>query len=163
MGSLPIDRRTRPLGRLSPYSTPSSAQRLARVRVCLANPSQPASRPPQSPRRTLVCPIIPVHGAGLARVRVCLEGVGRYPSLGTAASTLGRGGPERVLMPEAVQNRLRGSKGRNCCANVACPAYLNRFAWVEVITGCKQVRPIAIKSAQPWRDDRRHTCICGRR
>ena len=33
--------------------------------------------PAQSPRRTLVCPIIPVYDAGLARVRVCLEGVGR--------------------------------------------------------------------------------------
>jgi len=37
----------------------------------------PVSEPaPQSPRRTLVGPIIPVHDAGLARVRVCLR-VGR--------------------------------------------------------------------------------------
>jgi len=34
-------------------------------------------RSPQSPRRTLDDLIIPVRGAGLARVRVCLEGVGR--------------------------------------------------------------------------------------
>ena len=41
----------------------------ARARVCLVFRSR---RPPQSPRRTLVCPIIPVYDAGLARVRVCL-------------------------------------------------------------------------------------------
>ena len=38
-------------------------------------------RSPQSPRRALVRPIIPVHDAGLARVRVCLEGVGRGPAI----------------------------------------------------------------------------------
>ena len=37
-------------------------------------------RSPQSPRRTLDDLIIPVRGAGLARVRVCLEGVGRGES-----------------------------------------------------------------------------------
>ena len=47
----------------------------SRARTRVSRRSGPDS-PPQSPRRTLVCPIIPVHGAGLARVRVCLEGVG---------------------------------------------------------------------------------------
>jgi hypothetical protein len=64
-------RAARSSARLSPYMMPVS-----RAYACV---SEGVAAAPQSPRRTLDRLIIPVHRAGLARVRVCLEGVGRTP------------------------------------------------------------------------------------